>query len=623
MSDIWKSAMPDALVSRAIEVYSGGCPKQQVLREFTTNCIEANAKTIYWGVDFIPVKDENGEDKLVPKMSVTDDGDGMAPQDMVTYLKDLHVTGKEFGLDKNLGIGAKITAAVNNKAGVLYLSWQNYKGYRLEFTYDEDSCSYGIKRLRDASLGEMAYVMEIPDTDAPGCLNCLKMPEMIKTKGSGTKVIFMGNKADDITSVPEFVGLSQGSAWSEYLQHRYYLIPDDLSIRTYDVDKKGYMSSGPHGPIHRKIRGVKFSLDDCSKPEERGTVLLQGGKVAAHWWIYTPQDTSSNRYIKKKGHIGILHKNEIYGLTSSKSLYSDFGLVFGMHKIFLLIELQEGRPNSSRTDILMEDNMPLSLDAIAKEFEQNLPPELDAIQQSGGKAISNNDKEMVEQELQRLLDMFETMQQLDGRGKGKTSPTHSKEAAKEGEEQQQPKEPKEPSGEPKEPNPPTPPPPPPDDDDEEEEEEEKPKTERKKKPKLNLGEEDKGDNKSSFYSKCIKLPEAKWSDDVTYADTAARFDQKKNLLIINSKFPEFEKLVVYIKNENQQPSKQVAIEEKVKMTYELQLCEYVAVNLSLMHFLSGFDRSKLDVTLSDEALTAVATMRIGLVSRIRNEIRKI
>ena len=87
-------------------------------------------------------------------------------------------------------------------------------------------------------------------------------------------------------------------------------------------------------------------------------------------------------------------------------------------------------------------------------------------------------------------------------------------------------------------------------------------------------------------------------------------------------FHDYEKLLAYCKKEA--PSnKHSIVGSKVELAYQLQICEYIAViNSLLISTSASFDKNSFDLSLGDEALTGVASLRLGLLTRIRNEIRK-
>ena len=128
----------------ALELFARDCPPTQFTREMTRNGIEAIEALrladpdcrgeIIWTID--PLHAEFG----VNKLACIDTGIGMSADEMTLYLNDLTASGKDRALDRNFGIGAKVSAAAVNPAGVIYLSWQNGIGNMVSLGRDAAGC---------------------------------------------------------------------------------------------------------------------------------------------------------------------------------------------------------------------------------------------------------------------------------------------------------------------------------------------------------------------------------------------------------------------------------------------------------------------------------------------------
>src|SRR5690349_11420214 len=105
------------------------CHPLQFLRELTQNSIESIGRTaegkgdIVWDVDWKTLSDYG-----YYKLSITDNGDGMTGEEMVKYINKLSSSVSEQSFIGNYGVGAKISAATRNHAGLVYLSWKNGGG---------------------------------------------------------------------------------------------------------------------------------------------------------------------------------------------------------------------------------------------------------------------------------------------------------------------------------------------------------------------------------------------------------------------------------------------------------------------------------------------------------------
>src|SRR5436305_1256311 len=112
-----------------LERLAADTPVDQQLRELNQNSLEAILRRfrigdsspgrIIWDIDWSFYASNQ-----VYKLSITDNGDGMSPDDMVRYLNNLSVQGAggTQGLTANFGVGAKITALARNPFGLVYRS---------------------------------------------------------------------------------------------------------------------------------------------------------------------------------------------------------------------------------------------------------------------------------------------------------------------------------------------------------------------------------------------------------------------------------------------------------------------------------------------------------------------
>lgn len=129
------------------------CHALQFLRELTQNSIESIGRTdkkkgeIIWDADWQHYA-ETGRYKL----SITDDGDGMSGEQMVTHINQLSSSISEQSFTGNYGVGAKISAATRNHAGLLYLSWRDGNGAMIHLWRDPESGRYGLRQFETDSL---------------------------------------------------------------------------------------------------------------------------------------------------------------------------------------------------------------------------------------------------------------------------------------------------------------------------------------------------------------------------------------------------------------------------------------------------------------------------------------
>ena len=83
---------------------------------------------------------------------------------MVQHINNLSSSGGVQAMDANYGVGAKISAATRNPAGVLYQSWQDGEGSMIQLWRDPRTGKYGLKQFR---LPDGATPMSCPWATRP------------------------------------------------------------------------------------------------------------------------------------------------------------------------------------------------------------------------------------------------------------------------------------------------------------------------------------------------------------------------------------------------------------------------------------------------------------------------
>jgi len=98
---------------RLLEKMYEDCAQNQFIREFTENAIEAidgMQSEIYWG--YIKIGSVN-------KLFVADNGPGMTGDELFQYIGNLAASKV---IRSQHGVGAKISAIVENRLGLIYVS---------------------------------------------------------------------------------------------------------------------------------------------------------------------------------------------------------------------------------------------------------------------------------------------------------------------------------------------------------------------------------------------------------------------------------------------------------------------------------------------------------------------
>jgi hypothetical protein len=112
-----------------LERLGSKCGDLQFLRELTVNGLDAIAalpppakRRVVWDLDWQRSEATGGR---VRKLSVTDTGTGMRPDQLGRYINQLASSSREQSHTANFGVGAKVAAGSRNPHGLEYPSWQH------------------------------------------------------------------------------------------------------------------------------------------------------------------------------------------------------------------------------------------------------------------------------------------------------------------------------------------------------------------------------------------------------------------------------------------------------------------------------------------------------------------
>lgn len=382
------------------------CAPLQYIRELTQNSIEAIVRAgrtegqINWDVD-------DSLPNTASKLSITDNGDGMLGEEMVQYINRLNCNGHgQQALDGNYGMGAKIAAATRNHHGLIYMSWKDGDGTLIQMIRDKAG-QYGLK-----SFGGSEGLTWFAD---PG-----DAPEIIESSGSGTKIVLLGNHANEDTCLPPEDSEGKGARWvAKYLNTRYYCIPGNIRISCREYSKAGA------GSI-RYATGQGPLLDQLAL--FKGRVSLQG--ATAHWWILPDNkvkkldkpiklgsakeawDIETFSHYITHGHVALLWKNELYDLRSTPNNRNpklhQCGVIYGENRVVIYFEptSKDITANTPRTKLVLRGIDPPWNDW-AEEFRTKLPKEIQDFMDSLAGNNSARDTSTVKDRIQEVANLFQ------------------------------------------------------------------------------------------------------------------------------------------------------------------------------------------------------------------------
>jgi hypothetical protein len=379
-------AMQVANLGFLLERLGADCGDQQYLRELTMNSLEAGAKNVHWDVDW---KLFEGSGRNLYKLSCIDDGRGMSAREMVQHINNLSSSSGVQAMDANFGVGAKISAATRNPAGVIFQSWQGGSGSMIHLWRDPGTREYGLKQFR---LSDGSYTHVVPLSEAA-------KPDIISEHG--TKVTLLGFDDDhDTVAAPE--GVQTPSRWfARYLNARFLSFSDGVTVRaregwTYDPEDTDRN-------VLRRVRGMSEFLAEHA--EHSGVANLTDCLV--HWWILDDSDKRrKTSELPNSGHFAAHYQGELYDMTTGRggtARLQQFGVLFGPDRVVVYVEPKNGpeRPlsaNTARSHLLLR-GASLPYGEWAHEFrrQENFPQEISDYMDSiiaGTKGVDNSESIM-------------------------------------------------------------------------------------------------------------------------------------------------------------------------------------------------------------------------------------
>ena len=303
----------------------------QAWRELLQNAMEANATRVE-----ISRHEPSWTAKSRRKRMVSDNGDGMDPPTLAAVTANLAASGKEVGLTKNIGVGAKIALLPWNKYGLVYVSLRDGQIAMAWVQVDETTKTAYFRDLQaDAGLTPLVVDGDgKPVVFAPGIVDGVDwaqtLPSMTTKAGHGTSVVLLGNDAEDNTLVGDLsreLNSETTNVLVDYLDSRYFRLRDGLDIVVQRFETSGALQHaasvyGFLGKIHNFVtrRGVQA---------QRGTVAVtatvDGQDVPAdvHWILLDEKRTDGSpvrQWLDKGANakhmlppwVGLVYANEVF-----------------------------------------------------------------------------------------------------------------------------------------------------------------------------------------------------------------------------------------------------------------------------------------------------------------------
>ncbi|HEY4451358.1 MAG TPA: hypothetical protein VGN13_07160 [Solirubrobacteraceae bacterium] len=400
----------------------------QEYRELTKNALEAIERAeeteeatgakpppgghkVTWDVEWgaLGAQVEAGQ-KPVYKLCIWDTGDGMTGEEMVEYINHLASSSGVQALDRNFGVGAKITAGVGNPVGLIYTSLKKGEVNQIHFWRDPQTNEYGIKPYllhRDGTFHHWRKLK--PEV----------LPKEIRDAGHGTMVTLLGRDAEGNTmEAPD--GAVGGVRWLvRYLNRRFLGFPEGVTVRVREF-AKSEPAAWPTEPttyardggMMRQAVGQASYLD--KNAEDSGEVRLDGGNATAYWWLLNEEKIGDPSYWLSSGHIAALFHDELYELRDGNAgtrQLMHFGVLFGPRRVVIYVKPDEGQqitPNTARSQLLANGE-PLPWEQWAAEFRDKLPAAIQLMMEELLSQDSDgNHEQAIRERLKRIEELMRT-----------------------------------------------------------------------------------------------------------------------------------------------------------------------------------------------------------------------
>jgi hypothetical protein len=602
-----------------LERLAADCAPLQEYRELTKNALEAVERAqkeeaehgveppstghqVIWDVEWRVFKAQlDAGQTPAYKLSILDTGDGMTGEEMVEYINHLASSVGVQALDRNFGVGAKITAGVSNPAGLIYTSYKNGEVHQIHFWRDAETNEYGIRPYLNQRDGTYHHWRK---------LKTEVLPKEIIQAGHGTMVTLLGRTDDDNTMRPPEGAVGAVRWLVRYLNRRFLRFPDGVTVRVREFAKSD-PSEWPSKPtVHATDGGMmRTAVGQAShldrNAEASGNVRLNDGRATAYWWLLKEDKIGDPSYWLSSGHIAALFHDELYELRDGNAgirQLMHFGVLFGSRRVVIYVEPdlrpddQHITPNTARSQLLAGGE-PLPWEAWAAEFRKNLP---DPIQIMMDELLNRNSegdhKEAIRARLKRIEDLMRfTRYRRTPSGSTNASGNAAGGSAGEGEAEE---------------------------------------STRKAKPGRTGGttgdlygayvDDDDGDPAEPLNPK-VEFPEIRWvsiangtraADDPLEDRAASYANSSQNVLLINEDFRVFTDLVKhFVRLYEGYPGVEQTVPEVIKEWYAQQLVESVLGVLAVRGS-AKWPPNLVDKALSEEALTSVVMPRYNLYQQV-------
>ncbi len=358
-----------------LERLGSECGDLQFLRELTVNGLDAIATQpgpargrVVWDLDWQRLEASAGK---VRKLTVTDTGTGMRPDQLGRYINQLASSSREQSHTANFGVGAKVAAGSRNPHGLEYDSWHQGQGSLVCFKRHSDG-RWGLEP-QPWPDGHHDYWRPLGEQDKPW---------LLRGQDHGTQVVLLGHhERDDTTRAPQSVSDARQHWITRYLNSRFRQFPDGIEVLVrdhHDRGKPGQLTRVEGERAHVERRAVCGGIVELSD-------------AVACWWVLDDDHRARRREAAawtSSGHTVAVHGDELYDLLAQTrggyGRLQDFGVRFGYERVVIHlqphVEPERLQANTARTMLLL-DHEPLPWTRWGEEFAAAMPDEIRRLQE--------------------------------------------------------------------------------------------------------------------------------------------------------------------------------------------------------------------------------------------------
>jgi hypothetical protein len=381
-----------------LERLGSECTDLQGLRELTVNGLDAIAALgnraggrVVWDLDWLRFDASGGR---VRKLSVTDTGTGMTPEQLRQYINQLASSGREQSAMGNFGVGAKVAAGSRNPHGLEYRSWHRGQGALVCFKRHPDG-RWGLEPQRWPD-GHSDYWRQLDEQEKPW---------LLRGQDHGTQVVLLGrHERHDTTHPPDSVTEGRRQWIARYLNGRFMRLPQQVEVLVRDQQRHPGELQRVHGELyHLQQRAIAAGVVELSD-------------AIAQWWVLDDDHRGRRREATlwaSAGHVAAVFGDELYDiLPQTRGGYGrlqDFGIRFGYERVVLHIEphvhADRLQCNTARTSLLL-DHEPLPWARWGEEFAAAMPAEIRQLQERAASADAVPRQEAIRQRVTAIMPLY-------------------------------------------------------------------------------------------------------------------------------------------------------------------------------------------------------------------------